>query len=183
MNGPVQATSVGAPALLKEVAGHFATGVVVVTGMDAGESVGFTCQSFICLSLVPSLVAICPSRGSSTWQRLRDLDSFCINVLADDQEALSSQFARSGTDKFASVGWRPAPSGAPVLDGVCAWIDVRPWAEYDGGDHTIAVGEVTSLGMGASRRPLLFHRSGYGIHRGALKQPLVLDDGITEWDW
>jgi 3-hydroxy-9,10-secoandrosta-1,3,5(10)-triene-9,17-dione monooxygenase reductase component len=168
---------------MKEVVGHFPTGVVVVTGVDGTEPIGLTCQTFVSLSLVPPLVAVCPSRGSVTWPRLRELESFCINILAEDQEHLSGGFARTGSDKFASVGWRAAPSGAPVLDGACAWIDCRPWSEYDGGDHTIVVGEVTALGTEPGRRPLLFHRSAYGISRGAPSEPFSLDTSPTEWDW
>jgi 3-hydroxy-9,10-secoandrosta-1,3,5(10)-triene-9,17-dione monooxygenase reductase component len=177
------AVSTFTPQQMKEVVGHFPPGVVVVTGVDAAGAMGLTCQSFVSLSLVPPLVAVCPSRGSVTWPRLRTLESFCINILADDQEALSGRFARSSSDKFTSVGWRAAPSGAPVLDGACAWIDCRPWSEYDGGDHTIAVAEVTALGTGPARRPLLFHRSGYGISRGAPRKPFSLDASPTEWDW
>lgn len=184
MSNPATAVdSTFTPLQMKEVVGHFPTGVVVVTGLDGAEPIGFTCQSFVSLSLQPPLVAVCPSRGSASWPRLRTLDGFCINVLADDQEALSARFARSGTDKFGSVGWRAAPSGAPVLDGVCAWIDCRPWSEYDGGDHTIAVGEIMALGTGSGRRPLLFHRSGYGISRGAARKHFSWDASFTEWDW
>lgn len=182
-NPATAAGSTFTPLQLKEVVGHFPTGVVVVTGFAAAEAIGFTCQSFVSLSLQPPLVAVCPSHGSATWPRLRDLGSFCVNVLADDQEALSARFARSGTDKFGSVGWRAAPSGAPVLNGVCAWIDCRLWSEYDGGDHTIAVGEIAALGTGSGRRPLLFHRSGYGIHRGAIRRHFSFDTSPTEWDW
>ncbi len=91
-----------------------------------------------------------------------------MNVLAADHRELSSGFARSGAavDKFAGVDWCPAPSGAPVLKGVSAWIDCTLWAEHDGGDHTIVVGRVLDLGADPSRLPLLFYRGGYGVeHR------------------
>ena len=149
------------PARLREVLGHFASGVTVVTAVDDDGPIGFTCQSFSSLSLDLPLVVFAPSRTSATWPRLRDLGRFCINVLAADQERFSDQFARSGTDKYAGVPWRPGPSGAPVLDGVCAWIDCALWREYDGGDHTIVLGQVAALGADASRAPLLFHRGRY----------------------
>jgi len=47
---------------LREVMGHFATGVTVVTAMHGSQPVGFTCQSFLSLSLDPPLIAIAPSR-------------------------------------------------------------------------------------------------------------------------
>lgn len=148
---------------MREVLGHFASGVVVVTAHGPAGPLGFTCQSFTSLSLDPPLVGFAPARASSTWPRIRAVGAFCVNVLAEDQQRHSGGFARSGTDKFAGVRWRPAGSGSPVLEGVCAWIDCTLWDEYDGGDHTIVAGRVHDLGDDPARRPLLFHRGGYGI--------------------
>ena len=152
------------PRLMRDVLGHFVSGVTVVTAIGPDGPVGFTCQSFSSLSLDPPLVAFAPARTSSTWPRLRAAGRFCVNVLAAEQRELSAQFARSGTDKYAGVSWTPSPYGSPVLDGVVAWIDSELWAEYEGGDHTIVVARVLDLGADASRTPLLFHRGGYGLH-------------------
>jgi 3-hydroxy-9,10-secoandrosta-1,3,5(10)-triene-9,17-dione monooxygenase reductase component len=151
------------PRVMRDVLGHFVSGVTVVTATGADGPVGFTCQSFSSLSLDPPLVAFAPARTSTTWPRLREAGRFCVNVLAEEQDELSRQFARSGTDKFAGVSWMPSPYGSPVLDGVVAWIDSELWAEYEGGDHTIVVARVLDLGADGSRTPLLFHRGGYGL--------------------
>ena len=119
--GPV--TPVVTPESMRDALGAFASGVVVVTAIGPDGPIGFTCQSFASLSLDPPLVSFAPSRGSSTWPRIREVGRFCVNVLAADHEHHSAGFARSGADKFAGVRWRPAPSGAPILDGVCAWVD------------------------------------------------------------
>jgi 3-hydroxy-9,10-secoandrosta-1,3,5(10)-triene-9,17-dione monooxygenase reductase component len=154
--------------VMRDVLGHFVSGVTVVTAMGADGPVGFTCQSFSSLSLDPPLVAFAPARTSTTWPRLRDARRFCVNVLAEEQSGLSRQFARSGTDKFAGVNWSPSPYGSPVLQDVVAWIDSELWAEYDGGDHTIVVARVLDLGADASRTPLLFHRGAYGLQAALL---------------
>jgi 3-hydroxy-9,10-secoandrosta-1,3,5(10)-triene-9,17-dione monooxygenase reductase component len=151
------------PATMREVLGHFASGVVVVTAAGSSGPLGFTCQSFASLSLDPALISFAPSRTSSTWPRIRAAGAFCVNVLAADQQHLSGGFARSGVDKFAGVSWWPGPHGAPVLDGACAWIGCTLWREYDGGDHTIVAGRVHDLGADATRSPLLFHRGRYGL--------------------
>jgi flavin reductase (DIM6/NTAB) family NADH-FMN oxidoreductase RutF len=154
---------------MRAVLGHFASGVVVVTAKAAsGALLGFTCQSFASLSLDPPLVSFAPARTSATWPLIRTVGTFCVNVLAADHRELSAGFARPGgnaVEKFAGVDWCPAPSGAPVLEGVSAWIDCTLWAEYDGGDHTIAVGRVHDLGADPDRLPLLYYRGGYGITR------------------
>lgn len=153
---------------LRSVLGHFASGVVVVTATGPDGPLGFTCQSFASLSLDPPLVSFSPSRTSTTWPRIREVGRFCVNVLADDHRGHSDGFARSGTDKYDGVPWTPGPSGAPVLDGVCAWVDGELWREYDRGDHTIVGGRVTDLGADASRPPLLFHRGRYGALEGRI---------------
>jgi flavin reductase (DIM6/NTAB) family NADH-FMN oxidoreductase RutF len=147
---------------MREVLGHFASGVVVVTAAGPGGPFGFTCQSFSSLSLDPPLVSFCPARSSSTWPRIREVGAFCVNVLADEHERHSVRFARSGVDRFAGVSWAPGPGGAPVLDGVAAWVAATLEYEYDGGDHTIVVGRVRALGADPARAPLLFHRGRYG---------------------
>ena len=151
------------PTTMREVLGHFASGVVVVTAAGPDGPLGFTCQSFSSLSLDPALVSFSPSRTSSTWPRIRAVGAFCVNVLAADQQHLSAGFARSGVDKFAGVAWQPGPEGAPVLGGGCAWIGCTLWGEYDGGDHTIVAGRVRDLGADATRTPLVFHRGRYGL--------------------
>ena len=156
------------PRVMRDVLGHFASGVTVVTAMGPDGPIGFTCQSFSSLSLEPPLVVFAPSRTSTTWPRLREAGRFCVNVLAEEQSGLSSAFARSGTDKYAGVSWVPSPHGSPMLEGVVAWIDSELWAEYDGGDHTIVVARVLDLGADASRVPLLFHRGAYGLQAALL---------------
>ena len=154
------------PQVLREVMGHFASGVTVVTALTADGPAGFTCQSFSSLSLDPPLVAFAPARTSRTWPALRAIGRFCVNVLAEGQDDVSQNFARSGADKFAGVRWSPSAHGSPVLDDVVAWIDGELWAEYDGGDHSIVVARVLDLGADPDRRPLLFHRGTYGLlHR------------------
>jgi flavin reductase (DIM6/NTAB) family NADH-FMN oxidoreductase RutF len=153
------------PRVLRDVLGHFASGITVVTAIGPDGPLGFTCQSFSSLSLDPPLVAFAPARTSTTWPRLRAAGRFCVNVLAEEQSDLSQAFARSGTDKFAGVSWVSSPHGSPMLDGVVAWIDSELWAEYEGGDHTIVVARVLDLGADADRSPLVFHRGNYGLQR------------------
>jgi flavin reductase (DIM6/NTAB) family NADH-FMN oxidoreductase RutF len=151
------------PQVMREVMGHFASGVTVVTAVTDGGPIGFTCQSFSSLSLDPPLVVFAPGRASRTWPSLRGIGRFCINVLAEGQDAVSQNFARSGVDRFAGVRWTPSAHGSPVLEDVVAWIDAELWAEYDGGDHTLAVARVLDLGADPGRRPLLYHRGSYGL--------------------
>jgi 3-hydroxy-9,10-secoandrosta-1,3,5(10)-triene-9,17-dione monooxygenase reductase component len=146
----------------RAVLGHFATGIVVVTGVLDGKPSGLTCQSFVSLSLDPALVAFCPSKRSSSWKRIQQSGAFCANVLTEDQEEVSRVFATSGADKFRGIGWRAAETGSPILLDVLAWVDCRIDARYDAGDHDIIVGRVVDLEAAPRGRPLLTYRGGYG---------------------
>jgi 3-hydroxy-9,10-secoandrosta-1,3,5(10)-triene-9,17-dione monooxygenase reductase component len=142
----------------RNVLGRLPTGVVVVTGGDPEHPTGLVVGSFMSVSLEPPLVAVSPAKASTSWPSVEAGGSFCANVLADGQEALARQFAASGTDKFAGVNWEPAPaSGAPLLEGVAAWIDCRIYQRYEAGDHWLVLGEVLELSVSREGGALVFH--------------------------
>jgi 3-hydroxy-9,10-secoandrosta-1,3,5(10)-triene-9,17-dione monooxygenase reductase component len=146
-------------ARFKEAMSHFATGVTVVSGMDEGEPVGFTCQSFLSLSLDPPFVAVAPARTSTSWPRIARAGQFCVNVLGGHQHHLGHGFAVSGGPKFEGVEWRPSPvTGSPVIADSLAWIDCQVELVHDAGDHELIIGRVLDLDVGEGE-PLLFFRS------------------------
>ena len=69
----------------RKVLSQFCTGVVVATGCLDGEPAGFAAQSFSSLSLDPPLVLLSPAKSSTSWPKLRDSGSFCINILCSKQ--------------------------------------------------------------------------------------------------
>lgn len=142
----------------RSVLGRLPTGVVIVTGGDPQQPSGLVVGSFMSVSLVPPLVAVCVAKTSTSWPAIEAHGYFCANVLADGQEELARRFAISGGDKFAGVSWSPAPStGAPLLDDVAAWIDCRIYERYEAGDHWLVLGEVHELSGVADGGALVFH--------------------------
>lgn len=135
----------------RRVLGHYPTGVTVVTAACPGGPEGMTIGSFTSVSLDPPLVSFCPGHDSDSWARMRDVGSFCVNVLSDEQAGVSTTFASKGDDKFWSVGIRAEATGAPVIEGCLAWIDCRVEAVHTAGDHDIVVGRVVALGTAADR--------------------------------
>lgn len=150
--------------VFRTVLGHFASGVVVVTGMDGPEPVGFTCQSFFSLSLRPPLVAMSPSSRSTSWPRIVGSGTFTVNVLTERQEHLARTFAHRGGDKFTGVGWSAAANGAPRLQDCLAWVDCEVDHVCPAGDHLLVIGRVTGVSRG-SGEPLVFYRGGFGGFR------------------
>jgi 3-hydroxy-9,10-secoandrosta-1,3,5(10)-triene-9,17-dione monooxygenase reductase component len=150
----------------REVLGHYCSGVAVITAMDDGEPVGFSCQSFQSLSLDPPMVSFAPARTSTTWPRIRRVGRFAANVLAEGQGLLCRAFAVSGGDKFAGVEWYPSPAGVPLLEGALAWVEGEIVGEIDAGDHVLVVGRVLDLYANRDARPLLFFRGQFGALAG-----------------
>ncbi|MGZ5398683.1 MAG: flavin reductase family protein [Nocardioides sp.] len=147
----------------REVLGHFATGVTVVTALSDGEPVGLTCQSFMAVSLDPPLVVFSPARTSRAWPLIQRSGAYCVNFLAADQVELSDQLAARGVDKFAGVTWRPSPeTGSPVLEGSLGYVDCRIHAVHEAGDHRLVVGRVVDLATTDVTEALTFYRGGYG---------------------
>jgi 3-hydroxy-9,10-secoandrosta-1,3,5(10)-triene-9,17-dione monooxygenase reductase component len=148
-------------ARFREVLGHFATGITIVTATEDGEPVGFSCQSFAALSLDPPMVILAPAKTSTSWPRIARAGAFCVNILGEHQEAVCRAFAVSGGDKFDGVKWSPGVTGAPVIDGSLAIVECTLGAIYEGGDHELVTGHVVEMEVGEGS-PLLFYRSGFG---------------------
>lgn len=147
-------------AKFRHVLGHFASGVVLVTGMHEGLAAGFTCQSFLSLSLDPPLIAIAPGKTSTSWPKVSSSGAFCVNILADGHEALARAFAQSGADKFEGVEWAPTTGGAPRVHGALAWLDCVVEHIHHAGDHWLVTAQVIELECTAGG-PLVFYRGGF----------------------
>jgi flavin reductase (DIM6/NTAB) family NADH-FMN oxidoreductase RutF len=155
------------PARFRELLGHFATGVTVVTTRTPdGTPVGMTASAVAAVSLDPPLVLVCIDRRHDMHPALQAASHFVLNVLAADQQALSRRFAELDEDRFAGVAYRGSATGLPVLDGVLAAIECEKRDAVAAGDHTVFFGLVTG-GHTAPGSPLVYYRSAYGAADGA----------------
>jgi len=142
--------------------GQFATGVTVVTARaDEEPHIGFTVNSFNSVSLSPPLILFSVARSMQRFDLFRSADAYVVNVLTTEQERISTQFAASDEDKWADVRWREGEGGAPVLLDALATFECVPWAEHDGGDHVIFVGEVKRFAARDDAGALGYFRGGY----------------------
>jgi flavin reductase (DIM6/NTAB) family NADH-FMN oxidoreductase RutF len=123
--------------------GTFATGVTIITTRrKTGELVGLTANSFTSVSLNPPLVLWSQSLYAPSLAAFQDASHFVVNILADDQLALSQRFAKTHEDKFAAVDHVIPECGAPVILGAAAHFECRNEFRYYGGDHIIFMGRV-----------------------------------------
>ncbi|WP_346092324.1 flavin reductase family protein [Streptomyces olivaceiscleroticus] len=138
--------------------GAFATGVTVVTGLDAAEPVGFTCQSFASVSLAPPLVLFCADHRGRSWPRIRAAGRFAVNVLAEDQAELSVRFGSRTGRKYEGLCWELSRWGTPSLPGALLRVHAEIADVYGAGDHDVVIGRVLALEPGREARPLLYLR-------------------------
>lgn len=142
--------------------GCFATGVTIVTSVTPeGELLGITANSFNSVSLDPPLVLFSLDRAAFSLKAFEASGCFAINILRDDQIALSSNFAKTLADKWDGVAYEVWETGCPILKDALASFECRTHSIYDGGDHLIFLGRVLGLRAQTEGEPLLFFRGTY----------------------
>ena len=154
------------PMLFRQVLGRFATGVTVVTVCKDNIRRGMTANAFTSVSLNPPLVLVSVDKKADTHGLMMETDTFCINILAEHRRQWSDWWAGKAPkdqDQFANIPYSNKVTGSPVLDDCLGYIDCKVWARYDGGDHTLFVGEVQEAAMSndPNLKPLLFFASKY----------------------
>ena len=155
------------PRVFRDVMGHYPTGVAVVTGRaDDGELLALVVGTFSSVSLDPPLVSFMPMKSSRTFERMRNCDSLCINIVGGEQEAEMLSIARRWENKFDGVEWYLSPSGDPILTNSIAWIDTSVTDVVEAGDHWIALCRVHDMEVTNPVSPLLFFQGGYGSFVG-----------------
>ena len=148
--------------LLRSAFGTYATGVTIVTTVDAGGmDVGMTANSFSSVSLEPPLLLWSLGRTATNFTAFNNADSFIVHVLAEHQRDLSNRFAQKGIDKFAGLRISRGLGGMPMLEGCAAYFECRTYARYDAGDHVIQLGEIVSFEHTTGAPPLLYHAGDY----------------------
>jgi len=136
--------------------GRFATGVTLVTASDASGPLGLVVNSFTSVSLDPPLIAICPSRRSFTWSRLRRCGRFGVNVLSAAHLDYVRRVADPEADRFAGIDHRFTDAGVPRIGSAIAFLECEPVSEQLAGDHFIVVARVHQLIADHDRDPLIF---------------------------
>lgn len=152
------------PLDLRRVMGHFATGVAVVTALEAdGVPVGTTVNAITSVSLQPPLVLVCLDLNSATLRAVKDHGAFAINVLGAEHRHLAHGFAKQGALKpWHAAHHHPGATGTPRLEAALAALECRVEHQLTAGDHELVVGRVVAAEVGeVDAGPLLFYRGDY----------------------
>jgi flavin reductase (DIM6/NTAB) family NADH-FMN oxidoreductase RutF len=148
----------------RQIIGHFATGVTVVTTAVDGRLHGMTANALASVSLKPLLLLVCVGKAAYAHEQLERGGRFAVNILSAEQEELSNIFAVSSEPeqgRLHGVPYRLGPNGTPLLDGCLAHLECDVSDRLQGGDHTIFIGAVLGGELLREAPPLLFYQGGY----------------------
>ncbi|MCO4825702.1 MAG: CoA transferase [Amylibacter sp.] len=146
---------------LRSVFGSFATGVTVVTTrQEDGTPRGFTANSFTSVSLDPPLLLVCIAKSAHSCATFCDVPHFAVNILSEDQKAVSGLFASQAPDKFDQVDWQSGAANVPLLDGGLANLVCEQEKIVDAGDHIILMGRVIAHQV-SEQKPLGYFQGNY----------------------
>lgn len=147
----------------KKVLGSFCTGVTIVTFKNNETAHGLTVSAFSSLSLDPPLVLVCIKKDGVSHKMMLETDSFAVNILSDKQMDLAWRFADSklnSEERFAGAELATDAS-QPVFAENLSHLICKITDRFEGGDHSIFVGEVQEAGINEGEKPLVYFSGGF----------------------
>lgn len=129
-----------------------ASSVTVVTTVDGAERHGATVSAMCSVSADPPSLLVCINSVGRTARAIAASGIFCVNLLAEEQRLIAEVFAglvRTECGPFSAGAWRTLATGAPALVGAAAAFDCRVATEVAHGTHSVFIGTVVDLAVGA----------------------------------
>ncbi len=152
--------------MFRRVMGHFVTGVTVVSALEGERPWGITVNALSSVSLDPALVMIALDRRRKITPVVRAAGRYAVNILGEDQQALSDCFAGApvtpGREEFCGASWQPGETGLPLLEGAIASLECTVVQTHEAGDHDLFIGRVEAISNPEHHpMPLLYYRRQY----------------------
>ena len=145
----------------REVIGHFASGVTVITAACEGRDYGMTASAVTSLSLEPPMLLVCINNRSPTQDAITRSRTFAVSVLAEGQDSVAKHFARSTEDKFAGVPTTRGPAGLRLIRDALAVLECEVSDDIVGGTHRVFFGRVVRA-VARPGSPLAYFRGSFG---------------------
>lgn len=149
----------------KELMKRFASGVTLITYENEGKYGGLTVSSFCSLSMNPPLILICVDKKIPSHDLLKNGTSFGVNICNSEQGKLAWDFANSNVDKnelILSLKYSITDNKVPLLTDCMASMECSIKESYEGGDHTIFIGQIEKGNFDEESEPLIYYKSGLG---------------------
>jgi 3-hydroxy-9,10-secoandrosta-1,3,5(10)-triene-9,17-dione monooxygenase reductase component len=145
----------------KLAAGHWASGVAIITAADSADRpFGLTMSAVTSLSLDPMQFLIAVDKRSTSLPAIRETRRFCINFLTAAQRDVAIRFAGKSPDKFTDTPHHRGVNRLPVIDGSLVTIACDVGDIVAGGDHEIIIGDVVHIHV-AGGEPMVHFRGAF----------------------
>lgn len=150
--------------LYKQVMRRYATGVMVLTIRDGENFHAVTVNSVTSVSLEPILLLVCLEKNARSHELLQRAKTFALVILSASQAELGKRFAFDRAARNTpreQAATRVSERGELLFDGTLGYAECNVVAEYEGGDHTIFLGEVVNAKLEETTKPLIYYESGW----------------------
>ena len=117
------------PLVFRQVIGHFASGVTIITTRERSTNYGLTASAVTSLTLEPPMLLVCINKNTGTQAAISRTRVFAVNILDEGQADLAYKFAKPQFDKFQGVEFSYGIFGEPLLTGALAQIECRVAAD------------------------------------------------------
>lgn len=126
-------------------------GLYILTSADEqGEIAAATINWVTQCSFKPPQVAVGVKADSGAHDLIKRSGHFALNVLGKGQQGLAFAFFKPAERDGHTVNGEPfefRSTGSPVLEAAIACVECRLVHAYEGGDHSVFVGEVVDAGV------------------------------------
>ncbi|GAB6854500.1 flavin reductase family protein [Asaia astilbis] len=126
--------------IFRDAMARLASAVTIITTDGENGRHGFTASAVCSVSDDPATLLVCVNRSASTHAHLVTHGLLAINILAHEQEALSSLFGSSRYDmeaRFNAGTWRKGEIGMPILEGALVSLECRISLTQEIGTHSV----------------------------------------------
>ncbi|WP_055586903.1 flavin reductase family protein [Peterkaempfera griseoplana] len=146
--------------------GTFPTGVTLLTSGSGNDTIVMTLNSLTSVSLDPLLLLVSVKKDGRMRPRVAAAGSFAVSILSEEQQDLSTEFARpdrpEGGIAMQRLRATEGVTGNAVVPAATAAFECLLEDEVEVGDHVLLIGRVAVIHRGEpGARPLLFHRGRY----------------------
>jgi flavin reductase (DIM6/NTAB) family NADH-FMN oxidoreductase RutF len=145
----------------RNVIGHFASGVTVITTTVDGVAYGTTASAVTSLSLEPPMVLIALNQESETGQAILRSGTFAINILGEGHGEIAVRFARKGGNKFEGIAIAEGRRTGPLLADALAHVECRVTEHVRAATHVVFLAEACEA-TARPGAPLAYFRGRFG---------------------
>ncbi len=137
---------------------RLAAGVTLLTASDGTGLHGMAATAVVSVSVDPPSLLASINRDASIHRVIEATSRFCANILANEQAGIVGAYSTSSLRhrRFTESGWRTGIDGLPYLEGALAAVFCAVDHRIEYGTHSLFIGRVRSVVLGAKRPPLLW---------------------------